>query len=112
MQQYQVSVQLAYYPPYHSKYNAVERCWGILETHWNGTLLDSIDTVLRFAASMTWKGHHPVVELVTTSYQSGVKLTKEAMEEVEAHLTRLPDLAKWFVDIPYTPQHPGTINCS
>lgn len=112
VQQYQVSVQLAYYPPYHSKYNAVERCWGILETHWNGTLLDSIDTVLRFAASMEWKGHHPVVELVTTSYQSGVKLTKEAMEEVEAHLTRLPDLAKWFVEIPYTLQHSGTINCS
>src|SRR5437764_3020774 len=33
VQQYQVSVQLAYYPPYHSKYNAVERCWGILENH-------------------------------------------------------------------------------
>ncbi len=112
VQQYQVSVQLAYYPPYHSKYNAVERCWGILETHWNGTLLDSIDAVLHFATSMTWKGNHPVVELVTTSYQTGVKLTKAAMEEVETHLTRLPVLAKWFVDIPYTPQHSGVINCS
>jgi transposase len=27
-----------YYPPYHSKYNLIERCWGILEQHWNGTL--------------------------------------------------------------------------
>src|SRR3712207_2970296 len=53
VEQYRVSVQLAYYPPYHSKYNPVERCWGILETHWNGTLLDSLDTVLQFAASMT-----------------------------------------------------------
>jgi transposase len=26
-----------YYPPYHSKYNLIERCWGILENHWNGT---------------------------------------------------------------------------
>ena len=25
-----LKVRLAYYPPYHSKYNAVERCWGIL----------------------------------------------------------------------------------
>jgi transposase len=103
VQQYHVSVQLAYYPPYHSKYNAVERCWGILETHWNGSLLDSIEAVLSFAASMTWKGNHPVVELVTTGYQTGVKLTKEAMEEVETHLMRLPELAKWFVDIPYIP---------
>lgn len=92
-------VRLAYYPPYHSKYNSVERCWGILENHWNGALLDSIEAVLQFAASMTWKGHHPVVELVTTTYVSGVKLTKEAMALVEAKLMRLPDLGKWFVDI-------------
>jgi transposase len=56
VQQYHVMVRLAYYPPYHSKYNPIERCWGILENHWNGALLDSIDTVLRFAATMTWKG--------------------------------------------------------
>ncbi len=103
VQQYQVSIRLAYYPPYHSKYNPVERCWGILENHWNGALLDSVDAVLQYAATMTWKGEHPSVELVTTTYQTGVTLTKEAMEVVETQLTRLPGLAKWFVDIPYTP---------
>ncbi len=99
VQQYQVTVRLAYYPPYHSKYNPIERCWGILEHHWNGSLLDSIDTVLQFAATMTWKGMHPFVALVTTTYQTGVTLTKEAMEAVEANLKRLPHLRKWFVDI-------------
>ncbi len=49
---------------------------------------------------MTWKGLHPVAELVTTTYQTGVKLTKEAMAAVEARLVRLLDLEKWFVDIP------------
>ena len=44
---------MAYYPPYHSKYNLIERCWGILENHWNGTLLKSIETVLRWAKTMT-----------------------------------------------------------
>ncbi len=97
--QYQVNVRLAYYPPYHSKYNAIERCWGILETHWNGALLDSLDAVLQFASSMTWKGAYPLVELVTTTYQTGIKLTKEAMTAVEAQLERLPHLEKWFVDI-------------
>jgi hypothetical protein len=48
---------------------------------------------------MTWKGRHPMVELVTTIYQTGVKLTKEAMDQVEAQITRLPNLGKWFVDI-------------
>jgi hypothetical protein len=29
VQKYQVTVRLVYYPPYHSKYNPIERCWGI-----------------------------------------------------------------------------------
>jgi Rhodopirellula transposase DDE domain len=98
-QHYGLTVRLAYYPPYHSKYNAIERCWGILETHWNGALLDSIDAVIRFAATMTWNGKAPVVELVTTTYQTGVKLTKDAMQLVEMQIKRLPGLGKWFVDI-------------
>ena len=103
VQQSHLTVRLAYYPPYHSKYNPIERCWGILENHWNGALLDSIDTVLQFSRTMTWHGVHPVVELVTTTYQTGVKLTKEAMDRVEAQLQRLPHLEKWFVDIAYPP---------
>ena len=94
-----LTVRLAYYPPYHSKYNPIERCWGSLENHWNGALLDSIEAVIRFATTMTWKGKSPVVDLVTTTYQTGVKLTKDAMKRVEAQLQRLPGLDKWFVDI-------------
>ena len=40
-----------------------------------------------------------MVELVTTPYQNGVKLTKEAMSLLETHFQRLPFLEKWFVDI-------------
>ncbi len=101
---YRLTVRLAYYPPYHSTYHPVERCWGILEQHWNGALLDALDTVMGFAATMTWKGQHPTVVLVTTTYQTGTTLTKAAMALVETHLTRLPQLEKWFVDIrPVTP---------
>jgi len=101
VQHYQVTVHLAYYPPYHSTYNPVERCWGILETHWNGALLDSLEAVCGFTASMTWKGAHPLVALVTTTYTTGVTLTKDAMAAVEAQFTRLPHLDKWLVHIPY-----------
>ncbi len=37
-QQSQLHLELAYYPPYHSKYNPVERTFGWLEQHWNGSL--------------------------------------------------------------------------
>jgi hypothetical protein len=85
-----LTVRLAYYPPYHSQYNPSERCWGLLENHWNGTLLDSIAAVIRLATTMTWQGQRPVVALVTTTDQTGVQLTKEAMQMVEAQLQRLP----------------------
>ena len=98
-QQTGLRVHLAYYSPYPSKYNPIERCWGILETHWNGALLDSVEAVVQFAETMTWKGHRPVVRLVTTTYRTGVRLTKEAMQAVETQLRRLPGLEKWFVAI-------------
>ena len=99
VQHYHVTVRLGYYPPYYSKYNPIERCWGILENHWNGTWLDSIDTVLQFAKTMTWQGKHAIVALVTTAYETGITLTKDAMQRVEAQIKRLPVLGKWFVDI-------------
>jgi DDE family transposase len=100
-QHYRISIRLAYYPPYHSKYNPIERCWGVLEGHWNSCLLDSVDAVIEYARSMTWKGSHPVVELVRTVYHTGVKLTKQAMDALETHFERLPFLDRWFVDIRY-----------
>ena len=102
-QQSRVNVRLVYYPPYHSKYNPVERIWAALEHHWNGALLDSVDIVLRFAQTLTWKGKHPVVKLVTGVYQTGVKLTKDVMAVYETMLKRLSGLEKWFVDIPACP---------
>ena len=104
-----LTVQLAYYPPYHSKYNPIERCWGILEGHWNGSLLGSTEAVVGLARSMTWKGKHPVVSVVETQYATGVKLSAQEMKELEAQVIRLPSLEKWFVTIPLERGEPPKI---
>jgi len=90
-------IHLLYYPPYHSKYNPIERCWGILELHWNGTTLRTSEIMLEWAKSMTWKGLHPVVELSRKVYQKGVSLSKKAMQTVESRLERHPELPKWDI---------------
>lgn len=92
-------VQLLYYPPYHSKYNPIERCWGILECHWNGTKLTDVSTMLAWAQSMTWKGIAPVIELVQTTYHKGISLNKTEMKPIEARLERNPSLPKWDIFI-------------
>ncbi|WP_341531928.1 transposase (plasmid) [Nostoc sp. UHCC 0302] len=90
-------IQLLYYPPYHSKYNPIERCWGILEQHWNGTKLVDVETMLSWASSMTWKGLHPILALSNIVYQKGISLTKKAMKQVESRLQRNPLLPKWDI---------------
>lgn len=90
-------IQLLYYPPYHSKYNPVERCWGILEKHWNGAMLSDVDSMLGWAKSMTWKGLNPVVTLTRKIYEKGVSLSKQAMQSIEARLERNPLLPKWDI---------------
>jgi len=97
--EHQVTVQLAYYPPYHSKYNPVERTHGALEQYWNGMLLTDTQTAINIAGNMKWKGKHPVISLVTQIYEKGVKLTKKAMAAYEKMIKRLPGLEDYFVEI-------------
>jgi transposase len=106
-QKYELNIRLAYYPPYHSKYNPIERTWAVLENHWNGSILDEVETALNFASTMKWNAKHPVVKLVHKTYENGVKLTKKAMAQIEEQIERLtnstyelfPNLGNWFIDI-------------
>jgi hypothetical protein len=97
-----LEIKLVYYPPYHSKYNLIERCWGILESHWNGTLLNSVHTVLEWARTMTWKGAHPVVRLIEKTYDIGVRIAKKAFKPISSRLQRHKNLPKY--DILIQPQ--------
>jgi len=96
---HQLTLELAYYPPYHSKYNLVERCWGILENHWNGALLNTIQTALQWAQTMTWRGVTPLVHLLDRVYETGVRLTPRLFRPIAARLQRSDSLPKWSLVI-------------
>jgi hypothetical protein len=98
-QKHRVTVRLAYYPPYHSKYNPIERCWGVLEQYWRGELLDSEAAILGYASRMTYNGVHPRVQRCTRSYAKGVKRSVAEQRRLEPYLERLPTLGRWFIDI-------------
>jgi len=96
---FQVPVELAYYPPYHSHYNPIERVWDVLEKHWNGSLLDSCQILLHFAQTMTFRARLPSVPWLKMVYQTGVRLTQKQMAQLKHRFQRLPGLAQWFVRI-------------
>ena len=72
---------------------------GILENHWNGALLTSVATAFRWAGTMTWRGIHPLVELLTSSDETGVKLSPSQYRPVVQRLERSETLGKWSLVI-------------
>jgi len=95
-------IHLVYYPPYHSKYNLIERFWGALEKYWNGKILSSIKKVLGIAKKCSWKNIHPIVTSLEGAYETGIKPTKEEIKKYNRYILRSETLPKWDVYIfPY-----------
>ena len=88
-------IRLIYYPPYHSKYNGIERYWAGLEKSWNGYLLDCIETVLRRAFNFTWKGIQTIVTLVDAVYEKGIMLCYWEKTKLEKRMQRAAELP-WY----------------
>jgi hypothetical protein len=92
-------IELVYYPPYHSKYNPVEHCWGGLETHWSGALLTDIDAVREWTKTMRWGGIEPSVYFLNREYHTGAKLTAKEMKPYSERLQRTPPFERWSLTI-------------
>jgi hypothetical protein len=103
-----LEIRLVYYPPYHSKYNPIERCWSILEQKWSAALLNRLKVILQYARRMTWKGQHPRVLRLHGDYPAGVRLTKKQMKPYEQRLQRSQTLPQYDITIkPRTNQQQG-----
>ena len=92
-------VRLVYYPPYHSKYNAIERYWAGLEKSWNGYLLSTVDAVIKRAGNFYWKGMRTMACLVDAIYAKGIKLGDAEKKDLEHRLERSEELSWWDITI-------------
>ena len=101
----QLTVRLTYYPPYHSKYNAIELYWAGLEKSWNGYLLDTSIAVLNRTSNFVWKGFRATVNLMSSVYEKGVKLCGKEKAALEQRLQRSSKLSLYDILI-----QPKTVN--
>ena len=85
---HQVTVKLACYPPYHSKYNPVERVFGVLENYWNGDPLQTVQKALGMAEGMTYKGVQP-------TNRDRLPQGRAAHQKADATLRSLHRTAHW-----------------
>ena len=100
---YNISIELIYYPPYHSKYNPIERLWARLENIWNGFLLETTEICLKFMDNLTWKGNKSLTKYITKKYEKGITIDKKEMRHLEKYfITRNPVISKYSLIIsPY-----------
>ena len=100
-----LEVRLVYYPPYHSKYNPIERCWSSLQQKWNGTLLTCWQVVKSCALRMTWKGEAPEVHRIVEAYAKEQAVSKAEMQRINDRLQRSETLPKHDLVVkPKTPR--------
>jgi hypothetical protein len=92
-------IQLVYYPPYHSKYNAIERIWAALENYWKPLILDTIENTLKIAAQITWKAMNPIVFFIDKIYQKGISLSDQEFQKLTPFIIQNEKLKKWDVII-------------
>jgi hypothetical protein len=92
-------IRIIYYPPYHSKYNGIERYWAGLEKSWNGYLLDTVETVIKRAGNFFWKGLRTVTRLLDAPYEKGDKVCGDEKIDLENRVHRSPALKWWDISM-------------
>ena len=89
-----LEIHLVYYPPYHSKYNPIERCWSALEQKWGAALLTCLEVILYWASRMQWNGRSPTVHRLDGYFPDKVKISDKEWKPFAARLERSPTLPK------------------
>lgn len=83
-----VTIELVYYPPYHSKYNLIEHFWGVLQRSWNGLIIDSLLKLIGAINGTKWNKINAKGILVKKEYKNGETVDKEELKIlIDKHVT-------------------------
>lgn len=97
---YNISIELVYYPPYHSKYNPIERYWARLQLSWSGLIIKNVDKLIEMINKIKWKGVYTQATLVNKEYKRGISIDKEKIRILERnHIYREDGIEKWSLVI-------------
>ena len=80
---YNIIIELVYYPPYHSKYNLIEHFWGVLQKHWSGMIIDSLEKLIGAINSTKWAGVNAIGYLRDQKvYTKGEKVDEAELNDL------------------------------
>ncbi len=82
-----ITIELAYYPPYHSKYNKIEHFWGVLQKHWSRLIINSLDKLIGAINGTKYNKINAKGHLKTEVYEKGKKVDeKELKKLIDKHI--------------------------
>ena len=82
-----VTIELVYYPPYHSKYNLIEHFWGVLQRSWNGLIINNLVKLIGAINGTKWHGINAKGILVNREYANGKTIDKKELKKlVDKHI--------------------------
>lgn len=100
VKKYNISIELVYYPPYHSKYNPIERYWARLQLSWSGLIINTVDKLIETINKVNWKGVYTQATLVNKEYKKGISIDKDEIKMLERkHVYREEGIEKWSLVI-------------
>ncbi len=75
----------------------IEHFWGVLQRHWNGLIIDTLDKLIGVINSCTFDGVHATGILKTEEYEKGIKIEKKELTKlIEKHIIYETDtIKKW-----------------
>ena len=96
-----ISIELVYYPPYHSKYILIEHFWGVIQRSWNGLIIDNLDKLIGVINATKWSGINASGVLVDKVYSKGKSVDKDELKKlIESHIHyENKDIEKWSLII-------------
>lgn len=96
---YNIIIKLVYYPPYHSKYNKIERLWARIQMSWNSVIIDSLEKMINCLRKITWHGINCEAKLVIEKYEKGTIVTTDEIENMNKHIIRELGLENYSIVI-------------
>ena len=96
---YKIIIHLVYYPPYHSKYNKIERFWARLQMYCNDIIMDGVEKPEKCLNTATWEDVKCKCSIYFDEYKKDIEVSYEEMEKADLHIIREEGLEKWSIVI-------------
>lgn len=98
---YNITIELVYYPPYHSKYNKIEHYWGVLQRKWSKEIIKTEKKLIEVINHTKWHNIKSEGYFRDKKYEKGIKIDKEILDVLkEKHISHgSTKLKKWSVII-------------